>query len=184
MSAFDPKRTSSHPLLPHLNLLPFELNWRRARVLEGGYLRATARFHQDCYCGLMQPLGRWRRGRSSRPRPVIGFLRPTKRPRIRASGLPQFAKVSASPGYPSDKVANRVSLGGTAERTAAETCPLNWSPFRWRRLLLGSLPSARAAKARYSKHSDYFRDRCRSADRGTRVQYQPTGRQHNRRELL
>jgi hypothetical protein len=52
-----------------------------------------------------------------------------------------------------------------------------------RRRLLAAL-RRRGNEGGYCKHSDYFRDRCRSTDRGTRVQYQPTGRQHNRREFL
>jgi putative ABC transport system substrate-binding protein len=39
MSAFDPKRTSIHPLLLHLNLLGFEPNWRRPKPWEDGYVR-------------------------------------------------------------------------------------------------------------------------------------------------
>jgi hypothetical protein len=39
MSAFDPKRTSIHPLLLHLNLLGFEPNWRRPKPWEEGYVR-------------------------------------------------------------------------------------------------------------------------------------------------
>ncbi|MFY9879527.1 MAG: hypothetical protein WAK39_09010, partial [Pseudolabrys sp.] len=39
MSAFDPKRTSIHPLLLHLDLLGFEPNWRRPKPWEDGYVR-------------------------------------------------------------------------------------------------------------------------------------------------
>ena len=39
MSASDPKRTSIHPLLLHLNLLGFEPNWRRPKPWEDGYVR-------------------------------------------------------------------------------------------------------------------------------------------------
>ena len=39
MSAYDPKRTSIHPLLLHLDLLGFEPNWRRPKPWEDGYVR-------------------------------------------------------------------------------------------------------------------------------------------------
>src|SRR5262245_36956743 len=113
---------------------------------------------------------------------AIGFLRPTK---AEESGhmVAALREGLRDLGYSSDKVLIEYRWAdGRDEQLPKLARELIALPVA--AIVAGGVAAARAAKASYHKYSDCFRDRCRSTDRGARVQYQSPRRQCDRREFL
>ena len=109
--------------------------------------------------------------------PVIGFLRPT---RAGDAGhlVAAVRQGLREAGYPSDKVAIEARWAdGRQERLPKLAAELVALPVA---AIVGSVEAALAAKAATTS----FRNRGGSCGSGARDQYQPTGRQHHRRELF
>ena len=162
MSAFDPKRTlvTSYSASKSAS---FKWTWRR--FVGGGYVR-----RRDFIIAIAGSAAAWPLAtRAQQPTRVVGFLRPTK---AEESGhlVAAVREGLRESGYPRDKVTIESRWGdGRDEQLPKLARELVALPVA--AIVAGSCSCGAGSKGGHGKHSDYFRNRCRSTDRGARVQY-------------